>query len=161
MVDTAGDEVKKGSRYALVMAVAKRAKQLKDGAPKLVECKSKNPITIAMEEIASGKLQIVVPTAEQMEAADLMAPSRAETAETADLLRIEDVEDIDTGDDLLGELLKIDESDELEASDDTDEEVEEDSTDALDYVVDTEDVLDESADDEIDSDLSETDDQEE
>ena len=67
-------ETRISSRYSLVIAVAKRAKQLREGAPALVECKSKNLITIALEEIASGKIKIIVPTLEEIEA------DRVETA---------------------------------------------------------------------------------
>ena len=49
-------EKKVGNKYSLVIAAAKRAKQLRDGAPRLVESKSRNLITIALEEIAAGKL---------------------------------------------------------------------------------------------------------
>ncbi len=81
-----------GSRYALVMAVAKRAKQIREGSPKLVECKSKNPITIALEEIASGAVTMRIPTTEEIELAEQMeAIPKASTAarEAAELLRIE------------------------------------------------------------------------
>ena len=45
-----------GSRYSLVIATAKRARQLKEGAPPLVETTSRNPISIALEEIMAGKV---------------------------------------------------------------------------------------------------------
>jgi DNA-directed RNA polymerase subunit omega len=57
------------SRYALVIVAAKRARQINnyhhqlgegtfdDFAPPLVESRSKNYLTMAMEEIASGKLK--------------------------------------------------------------------------------------------------------
>ena len=58
-----------GSRYALVLVAAKRARQinnyhhqlgeglgLEDAPPPLVESRSKNYLTMAMEEIARGKL---------------------------------------------------------------------------------------------------------
>ncbi len=51
-------EAKVGSKYALVVAVAKRAEQLKDGAKPLVDCKSKNPITIALHEIAQKEVLV-------------------------------------------------------------------------------------------------------
>ena len=56
------------SRYALVIAAAKRARQInnyhhqlgegtfEDVAPPLVESRSKNYLTIALEEIAEGKV---------------------------------------------------------------------------------------------------------
>lgn len=81
-----------GSRYALVMAVAKRAKQIREGSPKLVECKSKNPITVALQEIAEGAVTMRVPTQEEMELAERMesVPKPTTAArEAAELLRIE------------------------------------------------------------------------
>ena len=58
-----------GSRYALVLVAAKRARQinnyhhqlgeglgLEDAPPPLVESRSKNYLTMAMEEISRGKL---------------------------------------------------------------------------------------------------------
>lgn len=52
-------EDKCSNRFQLVVAVALRSKQLKEGAQPLVDCGSQNPITIAMHEIAQGKIQIV------------------------------------------------------------------------------------------------------
>ena len=59
-----------GSRYGLVIAAAKRARQINnyhhqlgegtfdDFAPPLVESRSKNYLTMALEEIAEGKITI-------------------------------------------------------------------------------------------------------
>lgn len=55
--DTIEDRVK--SRYSLVVLSAKRAKQIKEGAPVLIETDSTNPLTIAMEEIAAGMVTAV------------------------------------------------------------------------------------------------------
>jgi len=55
-------EDKADSRYTLVILAARRAKQLKEGAPKLIETKSNNPLTIALEEIAAGKITYSVPS---------------------------------------------------------------------------------------------------
>ena len=46
------------SKYALVMVAAKRARQLKDGVLPLVDIDSTNPVTVALEEIATGKVRI-------------------------------------------------------------------------------------------------------
>ncbi|MDR7483580.1 MAG: DNA-directed RNA polymerase subunit omega [Armatimonadota bacterium] len=45
------------SKYALVIVAAKRAMQLKEGALPLVDIDSTNPVTIALEEIATGKIR--------------------------------------------------------------------------------------------------------
>lgn len=47
-----------GGRYALVVAAAKRARQLKEGAVPLVKVSANNPLTIALAEIAAGKVVI-------------------------------------------------------------------------------------------------------
>ncbi|GEM_PF-249804 len=44
------------SKYALVILAAKRARQLKDGARKLIQTTSANPLTIALEEIGEGEI---------------------------------------------------------------------------------------------------------
>jgi len=46
------------SRFALVKATAKRAKQLNNGAQRLVDSKSNKPVTIALQEIYQGKIKI-------------------------------------------------------------------------------------------------------
>jgi len=57
-----------GSRYALVVAVAKRAKQIKEAErgerPRvaLVETKSKRAVAIALEELAAGKVVLREPS---------------------------------------------------------------------------------------------------
>jgi DNA-directed RNA polymerase subunit omega len=65
LLDTA-----EGSRYALVIAGAKRARQINnyhhqlgegtfdDFAPPLVESRSKNYLTMALEEISEGKITV-------------------------------------------------------------------------------------------------------
>jgi len=50
-----------GSRYSIVVAAAKRARQLKEGAVPLVRCGSNNPLTIALHEIAAGKVVVKPP----------------------------------------------------------------------------------------------------
>lgn len=44
------------SKYALVILAAKRARQIKDNARKLVDTRSANPLTVALEEIAAGAI---------------------------------------------------------------------------------------------------------
>ena len=45
-----------GNSYDLVVVAAERAKQLRDGARPLVDIESKNSLTIALREIAEGKI---------------------------------------------------------------------------------------------------------
>ncbi len=44
------------SSYDIVVVAAKRARQIKDGARPLVEVDSNNPLTVALHEIAAGKV---------------------------------------------------------------------------------------------------------
>lgn len=50
------------SRYSIVMATAKRARQIIGGAPVLVETKSgrfsKKPLSMAVEELEKGRIRI-------------------------------------------------------------------------------------------------------
>lgn len=45
-----------GSKYALVIVAAKRARQIKEGARRLVDSRSSNSLTVALEELAAGAL---------------------------------------------------------------------------------------------------------
>ena len=47
------------SRYTLVVATAKRARQLSEGAHKLTRCISEKPVTIALNEINENKISYV------------------------------------------------------------------------------------------------------
>ncbi|HLS89963.1 MAG TPA: DNA-directed RNA polymerase subunit omega [Limnochordia bacterium] len=44
------------SRYSLVVIAAKRARQLLEGAPRLVDIDSTKPVTVALQELAQDKL---------------------------------------------------------------------------------------------------------
>lgn len=44
------------SKYTLVVLAAKRAREIMDGQQPLIECKSNKPVTIALEEVAQGKM---------------------------------------------------------------------------------------------------------
>lgn len=44
------------SKYTLVMLTSKRSRQIIEGASPLIETNSKKAVTIAMEEIAQGKV---------------------------------------------------------------------------------------------------------
>lgn len=50
---------KADSKYSIVVAVAKRARQLVDGESSLVEANSIKPVSIAIQEIAQGKIKCV------------------------------------------------------------------------------------------------------
>lgn len=54
-----GDTPVVNSRYSIVMATAKRARQITDGAAPLVDQKVDKPLSIAVEELNQGKIKIV------------------------------------------------------------------------------------------------------
>ena len=45
------------SRYYLVIAVAKRARQITDGERPVVKCASRKPVTMAVHEVAAGRIR--------------------------------------------------------------------------------------------------------
>lgn len=49
------------NKYALVIVAAKRARQLREGALPMVDIDSNNPVTLALEEIAAGKIRFEMP----------------------------------------------------------------------------------------------------
>jgi len=53
LVETVGD-----NKFRLVIATAKRARQIAEGDTKLTEVNEEAPVTIAANEIAEGKVRI-------------------------------------------------------------------------------------------------------
>ena len=49
------------NRYELVIATSKRARQIAEGDEPLIKIKDKSPVTIAANEIAEGKVEIIEP----------------------------------------------------------------------------------------------------
>lgn len=47
------------SRYSIVMATSKRARQIIAGDDPLVACKDKKPLSIAVEELNQSKIKIL------------------------------------------------------------------------------------------------------
>jgi len=90
--DLAGDV---GGMYALVVAVAKRAKQLREGRQAVVESDSGNMLTVAIQELVEGKVVVRppgVPEEEpgpETEVVEVMAPDLQEAAAKSE----EEVED--------------------------------------------------------------------
>lgn len=44
------------SKYTLVVAAAKRAREITEGSPKMVDSDSYKPVTIALQEISNNKI---------------------------------------------------------------------------------------------------------
>lgn len=97
MIYPSGDKIeeKVDSKYSLVIAVSQRAKQLKEGARKLIETRSTNPITIALEEIAAGRIRVTTPTVEET-AIRLKneTDARRGPAKPVDILRVDGIDDL-------------------------------------------------------------------
>ena len=81
------------SKFDLVMVTAKRARQIKDGAPKLVTTVSVNPVTIAMEEIYAGKIILEGSVARVIDDSGRALTPAASRVD--DLLSLPDHKDID------------------------------------------------------------------
>ena len=47
------------SRYSIVMATSKRARQIIDGEESFVESQSNKPLSVAIEELNRGKIKIL------------------------------------------------------------------------------------------------------
>lgn len=54
-----GEQPVVNSRYSIVLATAKRARQLINGESALVDSKCPKPLSIAIEELYEGKVKIV------------------------------------------------------------------------------------------------------
>lgn len=54
-----GEQPVVNSRYSIVLATAKRARQLIDGREPLVRAKCNKPLSIAVEEVYNSKVKIV------------------------------------------------------------------------------------------------------
>ena len=80
------------SRYSVVLATSKRARQLIAGAEPLVRTRSSKALSVAVDEIYKGKVNIL-PNDEEDEAAEgesgETAGEAAETAEGADAAKAE------------------------------------------------------------------------
>ena len=65
LIQVANSEVEPGeakvvnSRYSIVMAIAKRARQIIDGDEPLVYASVDKPLSIAVEELNQGKIKIL------------------------------------------------------------------------------------------------------
>lgn len=118
-----------GSRFTVVVAAAKRAKQIKEGAPPLVNLPTRNPLTIALHEIAAGLIEITEePVIEDVAVAeeaigDLAAPEVVEALIGKASIGDEFAEDLDDDYDAdLDEEVAADLDEELEEDEEEEEE---------------------------------------
>jgi DNA-directed RNA polymerase subunit omega len=49
------------NKYALVIIASKRARQLKEGSLPMVDIDSANPVSVALEEVATGRVRFEEP----------------------------------------------------------------------------------------------------
>ena len=76
---------KADSRYTLVILAAKRARDLIDGKPALVDCKVNRPVSIAAKEINEDLIKVRYPEDKpETEEAEEAAEDTEETAEAED-----------------------------------------------------------------------------
>ena len=82
------------NRYTLAILVAKRARQLVDGARHMVDSDSPNLVTVACEELAGGQFfgvkgirNVYIPLRPEIEAARFAARAAAEQASMAEAIR--------------------------------------------------------------------------
>ena len=100
-------EQKVGNKYKLVVAVAKRAEQLRDGARPLSAARNRNPITIALTELTEKSVHVDPKdgTVHFRRAGaglpDIFAPTAEASAEMDELddLDLDGVADLDIEDD--------------------------------------------------------------
>ncbi len=62
------------NKYLLVMLAAKRARELRAGQLPLVDVDSQNPVTVALEEIAAGRIKPEFPESVEAIFANLPSP---------------------------------------------------------------------------------------
>lgn len=125
-----------GSRFTIVVAAAKRAKQLKEGARPLLDLPTRNPLTIALHEIAAGLVEVLEADEVPEEAvAEIVAEDQAPGVDllasagiAADLDLDSEADDI-ADDDLADDDDAADEPDFVEDPDDDEDEDEADDLD--------------------------------
>ncbi len=63
-----GEEPVVSSRYSIVMATSKRARQIISGDAPLVDGRGKKPLSVAVEEVNDGKIKILNDDEEEQQA---------------------------------------------------------------------------------------------
>jgi DNA-directed RNA polymerase subunit omega len=148
MIHTTTEDLEQrvGGKYSLVILVAKRARQLREGAPKLVQTTSTNPITIALQEITEGKLaadhsavlaseeeaaRIAAEAERRAPAIPIMVDARELEEVPVDEEEFEEEHEEEVFDDLLVETGEEDEVEEAQTEEPEETEIEDDKFDDL------------------------------
>lgn len=79
-----GDTPVVNSRYSIVLATAKRARQIIDGKEPMSMPKIHKPLSIAVDELYKGHLKILGEAAQEEQAAEEIAVSEEAVAEEAE-----------------------------------------------------------------------------
>lgn len=110
-------------KFVLANLAAKRAKQIKEGAPPLVRINSSHPLSIALAEIAAGKIKPIMGSdAEAMEDQDLEAAMEDLTVDEMGLLLPGLEEDDDSDEPAAPKKAKVDlDLDDIDEDDDDDD----------------------------------------
>ncbi len=74
-----GEDPVVSSRYSIVMATSKRARQIIAGDDELVDSKGKKPLSVAVEELNQGKIKILNEELEQTDEASAEGEPVSET----------------------------------------------------------------------------------
>ena len=90
LIKVVNSEVEEGedpvvtSRYSIVMATSKRARQIIAGDDELVDGRGKKPLSVAVEELSQGKIKILNDETQQIQepAAPEAAAEKEPAAET-------------------------------------------------------------------------------
>lgn len=73
------------SRYSIVLATAKRARQLIDGAPPLVDGKYPKPLSVAIDELSTSAIKINSEDSDEEENHDITETEESAEEETITL----------------------------------------------------------------------------
>lgn len=74
-----GEDPVVSSRYSIVMATSKRARQIIAGDDELVDGRGKKPLSVAVEELNQGKIKILNEELEQTDEASAEGEPVSET----------------------------------------------------------------------------------
>ena len=86
-----GEDPVVSSRYSIVMATSKRARQIIAGDDELVDGRGKKPLSVAVEELNEGKIRIL--TDESEEETEEVPTAETEAAETQESAETQETEE--------------------------------------------------------------------
>ena len=103
-----GEDPVVSSRYSIVMATSKRARQIIAGDEELVDGRGKKPLSVAVEELNEGKIRILTDESEEeTEEVPTAETEAAETQESAETQETEEAQEADAPDGEYGRVFTI------------------------------------------------------